>query len=307
MKEALKYIVEEFQRRYRDGEEQVFVADDHWEWLLQQNASQPLTPDRAKSVESTTPVATKSVESTIPVATKPVESTTPVATKPVEIKIKPPVPPQIKLTPTGTAAERLLQLRQQLLSCTESQTHIKPGEQLVFGDGNPQADIFFVGDAPNAEEAKCGKPLVGSSGELFDKMILTMGLHRQSVYVAHIVTWRPGNKDSAGSCPPTVEAMHFCLPYLRAQIEIVAPKVIVALGIHAVTGLLGADNKQRITEMRGQWHTFAEVPLIISFHPNYLVEHGSKRTKRLAWEDMLAVMKRLNIPISKRQETYFLT
>ena len=99
--------------------------------------------------------------------------------------------------------------------------------------------------------------------------------------------------------------MNFCLPYLKAQIAVVQPKVIVALGGTAVNGLLGHDPKRRMGEVRGNWAEFEEVPLMITFHPSYVLRNGSEKIKRMVWEDMLQVMEKIELPISEKQRGFF--
>ncbi len=317
MKEALEYIAQELDRRYRAGDEQVFVSDANWERLQALRAPSPSGHKAAKHPASSMPreklipADSEPAQGKTNSATAPLypEPSTPSAAKPkAKAAAKAPAlpPPPVLNVPDGIATERLAWLREQLLNCPESRCHVAPGNQLVFGAGNPEADLFFVGEAPGADEAIRGEPFVGKAGELLDKMIKAMGLQRESVYIANILTWRPEHEQPTGNRPPTLEEMEFCLPYLKAQIEVVAPKVLVALGNTAVTGLLGHDPKRRLTSIRGQWHKFAGLPLMISFHPAYLLRNNTARTKRLAWEDMLAVMERLELPISDKQRAYFL-
>jgi DNA polymerase len=119
------------------------------------------------------------------------------------------------------------------------------------------------------------------------------------------MNWRPQHENSYGNRPPTQEEMNFCLPYLKAQIAVVQPKVIVALGGTAVHGLLGYDPKRRMGDVRGNWGEFEGVPLMITFHPSYVLRNGSQRTKRIVWEDALQVMEKLEMPISEKQREFF--
>lgn len=132
-----------------------------------------------------------------------------------------------------------------------------------------------------------------------------MGLKREDVYISNIMNWRPEVSTPFGNRPPTQEEMTFCLPYLKAQLEIVQPKVIVALGATAVNGLLGANKNRKMGDVRGQWFEFQNLPLMITFHPSYLLRNDTLRTKRLVWEDMLKVMERLNLSISNKQRAFF--
>jgi DNA polymerase len=198
------------------------------------------------------------------------------------------------------------QLRAHVLESQDFQKHLRPGKQLVFGVGNLDADIFFCGEAPGADEEIQGLPFVGRAGQLLTKIILAMGLTRKQVYISNIMNWRPEMPTEHGNRPPTQEEMEYCLPYLRAQVDILKPKVIVALGATATNGLLGYDPQRRISLCRGQWYEFQNIPLMVTFHPSYLLRNQNQATKRLVWEDMLETMKRVGMKISNKQEKYFL-
>jgi len=214
-------------------------------------------------------------------------------------------PPEFTL-PDGDAATRLAFLKNQVAECPTCNAHLNPQGKIVFGSGNPSAKIFFCGEAPGADEEKLGEPFVGKAGQLLDKIISAMGLKREEVYIANILNWRPRHDKPYGNRPPTVDEMRFCLPYLKAQIDIIRPKVIVALGNTAVSGLLGPDPKRKMGSVRGTWSQFEHIPLMITFHPSYLLRNGTLKTKRMVWEDMLAVMKHCGFPISERQRGFFL-
>jgi DNA polymerase len=175
-----------------------------------------------------------------------------------------------------------------------------------MGIGNLDADIFFCGEAPGAEEETVGQPFVGRAGQLLTKMIAAMGLSRADVYIGNIMNWRPEMPSAMGNRPPTQEEMQFCLPYLRAQIEIVKPKVIIALGATAADGLLGHDPSRLMKHTRGKWFEFHSTPLMVTFHPSYLLRNGANSTKRMVWEDMLAAMEGVGMPISDKQWKFFL-
>jgi DNA polymerase len=133
-----------------------------------------------------------------------------------------------------------------------------------------------------------------------------MGLDRESVYMTNILKWRPEHDKPYGNRPPTQEEMNFCLPYLKAQIEIVQPKVIIGLGNATVPGLLGPDPSRKMASMRGTWQTFEGTPLIFTFQPAYLLFNDTMKTKRMAWEDMLKAMEKAGLPISEKQKGFFL-
>jgi uracil-DNA glycosylase family 4 len=219
-----------------------------------------------------------------------------------------PIPskPPVVVLPSGSKQEQMKALREQVLSCPVCKQHVTEGCQIVFGVGNPDADLFFVGEAPGADEEKQGEPFVGRAGQLLTKMIQAMGLQREQVYIGNIMNWRPEMPTKVGNRPPEQREMDFCLPYLRAQIEIVKPKVLIALGTTAVSGLLGPDPKRKIGAMRGTWSEFQGIPLMITYHPSYILRNGSMQTKRTVWEDLLQVMERAGLPISEKQRGYFL-
>lgn len=196
-------------------------------------------------------------------------------------------------------------LRDKVLNCSVCRSHVKLDKKIVFGVGNLDADIFFCGEAPGAEEEIQGEPFVGKAGQLLTKVIQAMGLQREEVYIGNIMNWRPEMPTPYGNRPPTQEEMAFCLPYLKAQVAIVKPKVIIALGATAVNGLLGPDNKRRMGEIRGKWFEFQGVPLMVTFHPSYLLRNDTSYAKRQVWEDMLKVMEQLHFKISDKQRKFF--
>lgn len=208
--------------------------------------------------------------------------------------------------PEGPKEEQWYWLKQRVLNCPHCLKHLHPGKKLVFGSGNLNADIFFCGEAPGADEEEQGEVFVGRAGQLLTKIIEAMGMKRSDVYIGNIMNWRPETPNHIGNRPPTQEEMQFCLPYLIGQVDIVRPKVIVALGATAVSGLLGYDSQRRMRDCRGNWFEFNGIPLMITYHPSYLLRNATKQSKRIVWEDMLQVMNFLNIPISEKQKSYFL-
>ncbi len=207
--------------------------------------------------------------------------------------------------PEGDKATRWEFLKNLVLSDPVCSEHLKPGKKVVFGTGNLNAQIFFCGEAPGADEEIQGEPFVGKAGQLLTKIIAAMGLERRDVYIGNIMNWRPELPTSKGNRPPTEIEMAYCLPYLLAQIDIVKPKVIVALGNTAVTGLLGPDPTRRMGKVRGTWRKFHDADLMITYHPSFLLQYASNSMKRLVWEDMMAVMERVGMEISPKQRSYF--
>ncbi len=160
---------------------------------------------------------------------------------------------------------------------------------IVFGVGSPEARLMFVGEGPGAEEDAQGIPFVGRAGKLLTDIITKgMGLSREEVYIANVVKCRPpGNRD------PEPDEMDACMPFLEAQINVIRPEVIVALGRVAVQALMG--HPVQITKFRGQWTNFKGVPLMPTFHPSYLLRNPA--AKRQVWEDVQAVMAKLDLPL----------
>ena len=160
--------------------------------------------------------------------------------------------------------------------------------RLVFADGNPQAAIMLVGEAPGADEDRQGLPFVGRAGQLLDRMLAAIGLDRSSVYIANTVPWRPpGNRD------PSAAEMAVCLPFLLRQVELAGPRLLVCLGKNATHALLGAS--EPITRLRGRWQDFSAggraIRALPMFHPAYLLR--SPANKRHAWQDLQELRRAL--------------
>ncbi len=205
----------------------------------------------------------------------------------------------------ATKAERLAPIRARVLVCTRCPHLAATRTQTVFGTGDPDAELMFIGEAPGADEDAQGEPFVGRAGQLLTKIIETMGFAREQVYIANVLKCRPDMPAGvSGNRPPTLDEMQTCLPYLAEQIEIVQPKVLVALGATAVEGLLGTRGTMR--DLRGKWHSHQNTALMITYHPSYLLRNQSPGEKRKVWEDMLLVLERLERPISAKQRNYFL-
>lgn len=204
----------------------------------------------------------------------------------------------------GGKGERLTRLRDQVASCVKCPHLASSRTQTVFGVGNPEAELMFIGEAPGADEDRQGEPFVGRAGQLLTKIIAAMGFGRDDVYIANVLKCRPDMPaGEPGNRKPTVEEMSTCLPYLSEQIEIIGPKVLVALGATAVEGLL--QIREPMGKLRGRWHFYGETPLMITFHPSYLLRNQNNSEKRKVWEDMLLVLERLERPISEKQRNFF--
>jgi len=192
---------------------------------------------------------------------------------------------------------QLRELADQIEKCRKcplgsSRTNAVPGE------GNPNAQIMFVGEGPGADEDAQGKPFVGRAGKLLDKILAASGLKKNDVYIGNILKCRPPeNRD------PKPNEITNCLPYLQQQIEIINPEIIITLGAHAARTLL--DTTKPIGQLRGQFHQYfaglgkPAVKLMPTYHPAYLLRNYSKDNRRKVWEDMKSVLEELNLPIPK--------
>jgi len=164
-------------------------------------------------------------------------------------------------------------------------------QNFVFGEGDPDADLLFIGEGPGADEDRIGRPFVGRAGQLLDKQIAAMGLARSQVYIANIVKTRP-----PGNRVPTPDESDQCSPYLVRQIKIIQPKVIVTLGATAAKYLLN-DPKLAITRQRGQWKLYQGIDLMPTFHPAYLLRQYTEDNRRKVWDDLQKALDRLGLPI----------
>tara|TARA_Y100000588_G_scaffold391387_1_gene499823 strand:+ start:1753 stop:2562 length:810 start_codon:yes stop_codon:yes gene_type:complete len=180
-------------------------------------------------------------------------------------------------------------------------------EKLVFSSGDPESDIMFIGEAPGYEEELKGMPFVGPSGQLLTKIINAMGLNREDVYISNIVKFRPlieGPDQGTSNRKPSSEEMSVSLPYILDEIEVVKPKVAVALGGTAMQGLLSINGP--LSSARGKIHDAHGYKTIVTYHPSYLLRSKSpNKDKRKLWEDMLMAMQILGLNISEKQKNYF--
>ena len=201
-------------------------------------------------------------------------------------------------------AAAFAELRARALVCVKCPNLAASRKNVVFGVGNINAALMFVGEAPGADEDEQGEPFVGKAGQLLTKIIQAMGLQRGDVYIGNILKCRPDTPgQTAGNRKPTPAEMQTCIPYLHEQIDLIRPKVLVALGGTAMEGLL---NKTGITKLRGRWHAYRGIPLMPTYHPYYLLRNQALHEKRRVWEDMLQVMEKIGLPISEKQRNFFL-
>ena len=192
----------------------------------------------------------------------------------------------VPLTFLKNATEALILIREDIGDCTRCKLHTLGRRQVVFGVGNPEADLMFVGEAPGADEDEQGIPFIGRAGQLLTKIIEAIDLKRDEVYIANIIKCRPPQNRN-----PEPDEVASCEPFLFRQIDMIKPKVIVALGKYAAQTLLRTE--MPISRLRGQVFDYRGAKLIPTFHPAYLLRNPS--SKREVWEDMKLVRSLLDI------------
>lgn len=212
--------------------------------------------------------------------------------------LPPPLPPEAR--PSAMA-----ELRSSTIACCRCPHLVASRQSVVFGSGDTNAKIMFVGEAPGADEDAAGEPFVGLAGQLLTKIITAMGLSRDQVFIANILKCRPDTPGLAnGNRKPSAVELAACHPWLERQIDLVSPSVLVALGATAVEGLLG-KGVAGITQLRGSWQNHRGIPLMPTFHPAYLLRNQALSEKRKVWEDMLQVLERAGYPVNSRQRGFF--
>ena len=205
----------------------------------------------------------------------------------------PPTPAPISPSPSPSTSIPMGKLpivslddvRARMGECTLCKLH-KGRHTIVFGVGNPEARLMFVGEAPGEDEDLKGEPFVGKAGQLLTKMIEAMGLRREDVYICNTVKCRPPNNRN-----PEPDELAACEPFLKGQLASVKPEVIVTLGKFAAQALLREQTP--ITRLRGQWREYEGIPVMPTFHPAYLLRSPQEKTK--VWEDLQSVMKKLSL------------
>ncbi len=200
------------------------------------------------------------------------------------------------------AQRQLDALRARYESDAPHQHFVTDHTSIVFGEGDPQARLMFIGEAPGADEDRTGRPFVGRAGQLLEKMIVAMGLSREKVYICNVLKTRPPNNQT-----PTIEEARRCAPYLREQIRIVAPEAIVTLGLPASRLLLETSSSMR--QMRGRWAAYppggafetdapegaSRIPVMPTYHPAFLLRSYTPENRAKVWADLRLVMDRLGL------------
>jgi DNA polymerase len=295
--EALDILLEELKRQKAAGLRRVSVSDEAVA-TLKALAGAPVATPASAATAKPAPLPATAVSrpsAPLPIAPKPaVVATTPVIAD-----------APIFTLPAGTKAERMQALRQLVDTCVETKKHLTGSHRALLGHGSLDAKVVFVGEAPSLEEMEAGKAFAGASGELLQKILGAAAISPADYYLAPVMVWRPEPPTQYGKRPPTARELAFNLPYLRAQVDVVAPRIVVALGAQAFEALHGRTPS--ITQARGQWFDLSGVPLMPTYHPNYLLHNPSASAKRAVWEDFLLVMEKLGLPISEKQRGFFAT
>lgn len=207
--------------------------------------------------------------------------------------------------PEGTLEDKLHYLRDLAQNWKPARELNSLRDTMVFATGNPHTELMLIGEAPGYYEEVQQEPFVGRAGEKLNQILKAMGLSRDMVYISNIVKFRPALPNQrTNNRAPTPEEIEACLPIIMHEIQVIQPRMIVALGGTAAVGLLGEQGS--VSSMRGRFHDLNGIPVRVTYHPSYLLRSDNPREKRKVWEDMLAVMERLGMPISEKQRGYFL-
>lgn len=179
-------------------------------------------------------------------------------------------------------------------------------DRMVFSVGNVHARLVFVGEAPGYDEERLQEPFVGPAGKKLNEILRAMGLSREQVYITNICKFRPsmGDRQGTSNRPPSPQEIAACLPIVQAELRAIHPVCVVCLGATAARGLLGKEGG--VGSLRGQWWEHTGIPTRVTYHPSYLLRNQALSARRAVWEDMLAVMEILSLPISEKQRRYFL-
>lgn len=305
--EALDILLEELKRQKAAGVRRVSITADSLTALkaLAGTPAAQATPAPDKASAAPAPASVRPSVAPSPAPARPV---TPVAAAPkpaVAVSAAPIPDAPIFTLAAGTKAERMQALRQLVDACAETKKHLVAPQRPLLGHGSLDAKVVFVGEAPTIVEMEAGQAFAGESGELLQKILSAAAINPADCYFVPVMVWRPEPPTQYGKRPPTAREIAFNLPYLRAQIDVVAPRAVVALGAQAFEALHGRTPS--ITQARGHWFDLGGVPLLPTFHPNYLLHTPSASAKRTVWEDFLLLMEKLGLPISEKQRGFFAT
>lgn len=296
--QLLDAAIRDLEARKAGGERFVVVAPDTLN-ALAAPAPRSRRPEPVEPISQPRPASAAARPAAGVATVRPVTS----------LAVAPGRPPAVNL-PAAEKSAAFAELRSRVLACVKCSHLVATRKSVVFGVGDLNAQLMFVGEAPGADEDRLGEPFVGAAGQLLTKIITAMGQTRDTVFIANVLKCRPNQPPGEpGNRKPRPDEMATCLPYLREQIQLIQPRVIVALGGTAVEGLFSMS-EAGITRRRGNWMDFLGIPVMPTFHPSYVLRNETgpdqgRATKRQVWEDMLKVMERLGLPISEKQRGYF--
>ena len=294
--EGLDILLEELKRQKAVGVRRVSVSEESLA-ALKALAGPVVTAPPASAPSRPAPASSPA---------RPAPAPARAVAAPAAVVSAPPTPePPIFTLAAGPKAERMQALRQLVDACAETKKHLVAPQRALLGHGSLDAKVVFVGEAPTLGEMEAGQAFAGEAGELLQKILAAAAISPADCYFAPVMTWRPEPPTQYGKRPPTARELAFNLPYLRAQIDVVAPRAVVALGAQAFEALHGRT--PTITQARGRWFDLGGVPLLATFHPNYLLHTPSAAAKRTVWEDFLLLMEKLGLPISEKQRGFFAT
>jgi DNA polymerase len=299
--EALDILLEELKRQKAAGLRRVSVSDEAVATLKALAGAPVAAPAPAATTKPVSaPAEARPAAPVASVRPAPI----PAAPKPAVVATTPVIADAPIFTlPAGTKAERMQALRQLVDACVETKKHLTGSHRALLGHGSLDAKIVFVGDAPSLEEMEAGKVFAGPAGEVFSKILTAAALTESDFYLTAVTVWRPEPPTAYGKRPPTARELAFNLPYLRAQIDVIQPKAVIALGAQAFESLHGRSRS--ITDARGTWFDLSGVPMMASWHPNYLLHNSNNALKRTFWEDFLQVMEKVGLPITDKQRGFF--
>jgi len=307
MRAVLQAISDELLRLKAEGETTVPVTEETLIGLralvkARAAAARPVETRPAETLGAASPsVGAVARPAALPV--KPFAPVAPVATIAPVVVVTLPPPPPVAL-PEGDKATRWAALKTMVMADAVCAKFSQNERAPVLGAGSLDARVMFIGDALGSEAGLDGDPFLDPVGEVLGKMIRATGLKTTDVFVCNLVPWRPPGA-SEDKRVVTPAELGYAMAFVRAAVEIVKPELIVGLGLTAAQALL-AEKVAKLPDVRSTWRELAGRPLIITYHPSYVLQSKSNRSKRAVWEDLLQVMEKAALPISDKHRGYFL-